>query len=117
VTLVTDLEPAARPATAILHLGGRASFREAPELRAAVFQAIEVARDKNLVIDLERVESLDTAAMAVLVEALMETKGSDTTVFLLHPSRAVQSVFRMAGLAEALTQCCDCWEDIAAAMA
>jgi anti-sigma B factor antagonist len=112
----TELDPAARPATAILKLRGHFDFREAPALRRSVFEAVEVARDKNLVIDLEAVESLDTAGMAVLVEALMATKESDTTVFLLHPSGSVRSVFRMAGLEEALTQCCDCWDDIAAAI-
>jgi anti-anti-sigma factor len=111
-----ELDPAARPATAILQLAGRVSFREAPELRQALFDAIAGARDKNLVVDLERIETLDTAAMAVLVEGLLATKESDTTVFLLHPSESVQSVFRMAGLEEALTQCCNCWEDFAAAI-
>lgn len=115
--LSTELAPDFKEATVMLRLRGSVDYREAPALRRAVFDAIAVARNKNLVIDLEQVERIDTAAMAVLVEALMATRGGDTTIFLLHPSQPVRDVFELAGLEEALTACCGCWEELATAMA
>jgi len=113
----TELAPDFKAATAMLQVSGIADYRQAPELRRAVFEAIGAARGKNLVIDLERVERVDTAAMAVLVEALMATRDGDTTIFLLHPNKAVRDVFELAGLEEALTACCGCWEELATAIA
>jgi len=107
----------ARQATALLHLQGRASYREAPELRRAVFDAISVSTDKNLVVELGEVEAIDTAALAVLVEALLATRGGDTPIFLVCPSDSVRQVFRLAGLEEALTRCYHCWADLEDAIA
>ncbi len=101
----------------MLHLRGRASYREAPELRRTVFDAISVSADKNLVVELDEVETMDTAAMAVLVEALMATRDGDPSMFLMSPSDSVRRVFRLAGLEEALTRCYNCWEDLETAIA
>jgi anti-anti-sigma factor len=117
MSLSIDLLPDARPATVTLRLAGTATYHEAPELRQAVFEAIDRARGKNLVVELEEVVRMDTAALAVLVEALMVTKDGDPAVFLMHPNPSVRRVFRLAGLEDALTRCFDCWEDIAAAIA
>lgn len=106
----------ARPATAILRLGGRATFEQAPRLREALFEAVAAAPGKNLVVELGDVERIDTTCLAVLVEGLMATRESDTTIFLLNPSRSVREVFRLAGLEEALTCCLDSWEDFASAV-
>ena len=101
----------------MLHLRGRASYREAPQLRQAVFDAIALSADKNLVVELDEVETIDTAALAVLVEALMATRDGDPAMFLMCPSNSVRRVFRLAGLEEALTRCYHCWEDLATAIA
>jgi anti-sigma B factor antagonist len=117
MALSIELEPDARPATVMLRLRGSATYHEAPELRRALFEAIGRAQDKNLVVELEKVERMDTAALAVLVEGLMATRDGDPAVFLMHPSESVRRVFRLAGLEDALTRCFDCWEDVAAAIA
>ncbi len=109
--LAIEFLPDAREASAILRLEGRASYREAPELRRAVFDAIAATREKNLVVELGRVEKIDTAALAVLVEALIATRDGDPPIFLISPSESVRRVFHLAGLEEALTRCYDCWED------
>ncbi len=101
----------------MLHLRGRASYREAPQLRQAVFDAISVSADKNLVVELGEVETIDTAALAVLVEALMATRSGHPSMFLMCPSDSVRRVFRLAGLEEALTRCYHCWEDLETAIA
>lgn len=110
--LKIEFVPDARQATATLKLGGRASYEEAPELHRALFDAIEIAKDKNLVVELAGVEAMDTAAMAVLLEALMATRDGEPAIFLMSPSPSVQKVFALAGLEEALTRCYTCWEDL-----
>lgn len=109
--------PEAREATAALRLSGDVSYREAPELRRAVFDAIAIAKDKNLVVELAGVKSMDTAAMAVLVEACIATRGGEPPIFLMCPSESVRKVFQLAGLEEALTRCYGCWEDVETAIA
>lgn len=115
-TLTHRFDPAARPATATLHLSGEAGFREAAELRKVVFDAVAASGDRNLVVELEDVRRIDTAAMAVLVEALVATHEEGPTVFLVSPSESVRRVFELAGLEDALLRCFDCWGDLEQAM-
>ncbi|MCP4200597.1 MAG: STAS domain-containing protein [bacterium] len=114
-TLEIEFDPDAREATATLKLGGRAGYREAPQLRRALFDAIAASAGRNLVVELALVEKMDTAAMAVLVEGCIATRGGETPIFLMCPSSSVRKVFELAGLEEALTRCYTSWEDIATA--
>lgn len=115
--LEIQFEPESKPATAMLSLRGRASYRESDQLRQVLFGAIESLGDKNLVVDLEGLERLDTAAMAVLVEGLMETRDSGPDVFLVCASDSVRRVFHLAGLDEALTRCYGCMAEFEQAIA
>ena len=116
-TLAHRFDLDARPATATLHLSGEAGFREAAELRKVLFEAVEASGDKNLVVELEDVRRIDTAAMAVLVEALVATHEHGPTVFLVSPSESVRKVFELAGLEDALLRCFTCWGDLEQAVA
>ena len=110
-------EPEARAASSMLHLGGELGFREAADLRTALFKAIERSGDKNLVVDLKEVDRIDTAAMAVLIEGLVATKDRGPDVFLVAPNESVRRVFELAGLEDALMRCFDCWGDLERAVA
>lgn len=114
--LEVEFVPDARPATATFQLRGEANYRDAPGLRRALFDAIAASADKNFVVELAGVEKMDTAAMAVLVEACIATRGGDTPIFLMCPSDSVRKVFELAGLEEALTRCYSSWEDLRSAM-
>ena len=59
-------------------------------------------------IDLAGVEAMDTAALAVLVEALREAKAAGRKVFLYMASESVRKIFELAGLRDALLSCVDC---------
>jgi anti-anti-sigma factor len=111
-SLEIEFIPDAREATAMLYLRGRAGFKEANELRNALFGAIKVSGDKNLVVELGEMEWMDTTCMSVLVEALMATRDGSPALFLMGPSESVRKVFRLAGLEEALTRCYTCWDDL-----
>lgn len=110
--LAISFEPEARAATSMLHLGGDLGFREAAELRRALFEAIDATGDRNLVVDLREVNRIDTAAMAVLVEGLLATKDRGPDLFLIGPNESVRRVFALAGLEDALVRCFDCWGDL-----
>ena len=116
--LEIDYLPEAVADTAVLHLRGQATFREAPQLRHRLFDAIadrrrnNHGRDHRLVVELAEVEKMDTAAMAVLVEGLLATRREGPEVFFCTPNDAVRKVFRLAGLEEALSRCYGCLGDV-----
>ena len=115
--LSIEFNPDAMAATAMFRLRGRASFREAGELREALLDAISVTGDKNLVVELEDVDSIDTAAMAVLIEALKATHDRGPDMYLLCAKESVRLVFRLAGLEDALTRCFSCMAEMEQAIA
>ena len=107
--LVIEFEPRTRPTTATLRLSGNASFREAAELRRMVFAAIDEAGDGNLVVQLEDVDRIDTAGMAVLLEALKATHDRGPDLYLVGAGESVRKVFELAGYEDALVRCYGCW--------
>ena len=98
--------------TAMLTLDGTVTFREAPELRRRLLEAIEAHPDRNLVVELSRVDRFDTAAMAVLLEGLMMTHEQGPEIFLVGANDAVTKVFKLAGFEEALMRCFGCMDDV-----
>jgi len=98
--------------TAMLSLEGAVTFREAPELRHRLLEAIEAHPDRNLVVELSRVDRFDTAAMAVLLEGLMMTHERGPEIFLVGANDAVAKVFKLAGFEEALMRCFGCMDDV-----
>ena len=113
--LQIDYHPEALDDTAVLHLKGEATFRQAPELRRQLFGAIEKDHRPRLVVELAEVDTMDTAAMAVLVEALMATRHGGPDVYFCTPSESVRKVFALAGLERALKRCYGCLGDLPSA--
>ena len=107
-----DYEPQAGQYTGMLSLHGSVTFREAPELRRQLFEAIEAHPDRNLVVELSKVDRFDTAAMAVLLEGLMMTYENGPALFLVGANDAVTKVFKLAGFEEALMRCFGCMDDV-----
>ncbi len=116
-SLSIDFDPDARPATAMLRLSGRAEYRDAGALRKALFDAMPAAADKNLVVDLDSLEAIDTAAMAVLIEGLKATHNRGPDMYLVGAHESIRLVFRLAGLEDALTRCFGCMSDMERAIA
>lgn len=107
-----DYDPRAGRYTAMLSVRGGVTFREAPELRRRLLAAIDAHPERNLVIELSRVDRFDTAAMAVLLEGLMVTRDRGPEIFLVGASDSVTNVFRLAGFEEALLRCFGCLDDV-----
>lgn len=99
--------------TSVLHLEGQATYREAPELRRRLLEAVAgEPDDARLVVELGSVRHMDTAAMAVLVEGLMLTRKSGPTIYFCTPSASVRDVFSLTGLEKALSRCLGCLDDL-----
>lgn len=107
-----DYNPLAGKYTAMLTVRGAVTFRQAPELRQQLLQAIEAHPERNLVVELSQVTQFDTAAMAVLLEGLMLTTGIEPEVFLVGATDSVIKVFQLAGFEDALMRCFGCMDDI-----
>ena len=110
--LEISYRPQVLPDTSVVHLQGQATFRQAPELRRQIFQAVGARDTERLVVELADVEAMDTAAMAVLVEALMATRQDGPNVYFCTPSESVRKVFELAGLERALSRCYGCIGDL-----
>lgn len=107
-----DYDPQVSQYTAMLTVSGAVTFREAPELRRRLLEAIAAHPERNLVVELSHVTRFDTAAMAVLLEGLMLTTGIEPEVFLVGANDSVNKVFRLAGFEDALVRCFGCMDDI-----
>ena len=87
-------------------LRGRISYREAPELRQTVLDTLARKDVASVIVDLAQVDRMDTSGVAVLVEALMDSRKRNVTMMLCTPSPSVIEIFHLAGLDEALRCCC-----------
>lgn len=110
--LEIDEEALGKRPGGLLRVRGVATFREAPELRERLFEAIDRAGGAPTIVDLESVSRIDTAAVAVLVEGLARSLEAGGDLFLTAPSVSVQRVFELAGLPEALNRCFSCIEEV-----
>ncbi|MFQ5767555.1 MAG: STAS domain-containing protein [Acidobacteriota bacterium] len=86
---------------------GIVNYRNAPELRTALLASIRELSTSRLVIELSGVSQMDTAAAAVLVEALMVSREEGKLALICAPSDAVLRLFRLGGLGEVLHCCCE----------
>jgi len=89
-----------------LALSGRISYVEAPRLREILFEMIYEDGPSDLVVELGALETIDTAAVAVLVEGLVSARSLGQQLLLCEPGDSVRSIFQLAGLLEALNACC-----------
>ena len=94
------------PEATTVHLRGRVTADEAPELREAILGELRKTAASKLVLELASVEQIDTAGAAVLAEALKFGQNRGMRVLLCSPSEPVMRIFRLAGFDEVLTHCC-----------
>lgn len=97
-----------------LALSGWITYVEAPALHRILFQMIDKDAPRDLVVELGALEKIDTAGVAVLVEALAAARSADQRLLLCEPADTVRAIFQLAGLAEALQACCRCPAEVGA---
>ncbi len=89
-----------------LRIAGRVSQEEAPALRKRIMDVLHAKSEPQIVLALGKVDSMDTAGAAVLVEAILEGRRTGKKVLLCSPSDSVMRMFEMAGLEVAFEACC-----------
>ena len=81
----------------IIEVGGEIDVYTAPRLREAIVTAIEAGHTR-LVIDVERVEFLDSTGLGVLVGALKKVRADGGTLDIVCTQERILKIFDITGL-------------------
>ena len=92
------------PEVEVLSVQGRVTYLNAARLRSIIFAELK-SKARRIVIELGSVDALDTAGVAVLVEAIKAGQEQSKEVLLCTPSETVMRIFHLAGLSEILESC------------
>ena len=102
---IMTVTPSAPPAgRAVVRLSGRLDLAAAPALREQLIDVLHRGTGQ-LMLDLSRVLSCDTAGLAVLIGTQRRARLLGTTICLLTPSPAVTKVLRSTGLDRSFSIC------------
>jgi anti-sigma B factor antagonist len=94
-----ELSLAARtlPEHVVLEVGGEVDVYTAPKLRERLIELVNSGRS-HLVVDLSRVEFLDSTGLGVLVGAHRRVRAREGSLDLVVPHERLLKVFRITGL-------------------
>jgi anti-sigma B factor antagonist len=81
----------------ILEVGGEIDVYTAPRLREGIVASIEAGHTR-LVIDVERVEFLDSTGLGVLVGALKKVRADGGTLDIVCTQQRILKIFDITGL-------------------
>ena len=82
---------------AVLEIGGEIDVYTAPRLRERLIEMVG-AGEKRVVVDLRRVEFLDSTGLGVLVGAHRRLRASNGSLSLVCPDERLLKIFRITGL-------------------
>ena len=106
-----SLATRAEGACIVVEVGGEIDGFAAPKLREKLNELVE-AGNYQLVVDLEKVEFMDSAALGVLVGALRKMETHDGSLSLVCTRERLLKIFRITGL----TKVFDIHPDVASAI-
>jgi anti-sigma B factor antagonist len=86
----------------VLEVAGEIDVYTAPQLRQRLISLVE-AGDRQVVVDLGRVDFLDSTGLGVLVGALKRLRGVDGELTLVCPQERLLKIFRITGLDRVFT--------------
>ena len=81
----------------VVEVGGEIDVYTAPKLRETIVSLVD-AGQYDLVIDLERVEFLDSTGLGVLVGGLKRVRTHDGSLSLVCTQERLLKIFRITGL-------------------
>ncbi len=81
----------------VLTLAGEIDVYTAPRLRQAIIDLVEAGKT-NLVIDMEKVDFLDSTGLGVLVGGLKRVKTTDGTLAIVATQDKILKIFDITGL-------------------
>lgn len=80
----------------IVHLDGEVDLSNSPQAREQILKCLK--QDKGLLVDLSRVEYIDSSGVASLVEGYQEARKKQLSFGLIGVSAAALSVLQLARL-------------------
>ena len=83
----------------IIEVGGEIDVYTAPKLRDKITELVGNG-DYNLVIDMEKVDFLDSTGLGVLVGGLKKVRAHDGSLHLVCNQDRLLKIFRITGLAK-----------------
>src|SRR5881397_4268764 len=97
-----ELETTQRDGVAVLTLRGEIDVYTAPRMRQAIVDLVD-AGSRNIVIDMEKVDFLDSTGLGVLVEGLkrVRTRGGDLSLVVTQDK--IVKIFEITGLNKAFS--------------
>jgi anti-sigma B factor antagonist len=86
----------------VLEVGGEIDVYTAPQLRERLIALVE-SGSRRVVVDLGRVEFLDSTGLGVLVGALKRLRGVGGELYLVCAQERLLKIFRITGLDRVFT--------------
>lgn len=86
----------------VVSVGGEIDVYTAPRLRDRISDLV-AAGEYNLVIDMEKVDFLDSTGLGVLVGGLKKVRAHDGSMELVCNQDRLLKIFRITGLAKVFT--------------
>jgi stage II sporulation protein AA (anti-sigma F factor antagonist) len=84
--------------TVIAEIGGEIDHHRAVSVRSQIDEALFTRMPKNLVIDVGRVDFMDSSGLGLIMGRLAKAKEIGATLILRNPSTRVTRMLKMAGL-------------------
>lgn len=81
----------------IIEVGGEIDVYTAPRLREAIVTAVEAGHTK-LIIDVQRVDFLDSTGLGVLVGALKRVRAEGGSLDIVCTQERILKIFQITGL-------------------
>jgi anti-sigma B factor antagonist len=82
---------------AVVEVGGEIDVYTAPRLRESLNE-VTGSGQKHVVVDLGRVDFIDSTGLGVLVGVDRRLRGSDGSIKIVAPHEKLMKIFRIAGL-------------------
>ncbi|MCZ4498377.1 MAG: rsbV 1 [Marmoricola sp.] len=86
----------------LVAVGGEIDVYTAPKLRDKITELVN-AGSTSLVVDLEKVDFLDSTGLGVLVGGLKKVRAQDGSMSLICSQDRLLKIFRITGLAKVFT--------------
>ena len=86
-----------KPAKGVIELEGEVDVYTAPQLKQQMISLLE-GGSRRMVVDLTKVEYLDSTALGVLIGGLKRMREQDGNMVLVCPSPRIRRVFEITGL-------------------
>jgi len=81
----------------IIEVGGEVDVYTAPKLREAIVAAVDAGHTR-LIIDVQKVEFLDSTGLGVLVGALKRVRADDGSLDIVCTQERIAKIFEITGL-------------------